>query len=151
MSTVVKFPGRTLALPQGWQQDELQQIVATCSGSVAAGEASGWEVGVTDEGDPQVYLIGPPPNFDCILCISRVGRHYVIEDGQGRVLLEHDSPMLFAEQALAALRRRKEILLAKVAVAWHAFREAFEEKTEALTAEPMEVLVHFAPQLAALA
>ena len=151
MSTVVKFPGRLPPPPQGWQHDELQHIVAACSGSVAAGEASGWEVGVTDEGDPQVYLIGPQPNYDCILCISRIGRQYVIEDGHGRVLLEHDSPALFAEQAIAALRRRKEILLTKVAVAWHAFREAFEEKAEALTAEPMEVLVHFAPQLAALA
>ena len=106
---------------------------------------------MTEHGDPQVYLMGPPPSYDCILCISRVGRHYVIEDGQGRVLLEHDSPMLFAEHAIAALRRRKELLLAKVAVAWHAFREAFEEKVEALTAEPMDVLVHLAPQLAVLA
>ena len=66
------------------------------------------------------------------------------------MLFEHDSPMLFAEQAIAALRRRRGALLAKVAVAWHAFREAFEEKTEALTAEPMEVLTHLAPQLAAI-
>jgi hypothetical protein len=151
MTTVVKFPRPNERLPHGWQNDELQQIVAACSGSVSAGEASGWDIGVTDSGDPQVYLIGPPPDYDCILCISRVGRHYVIEDGRGRVLLEHDSPMLLAEQALAALRRRKVALLAQVAVVWHAFREAFEEKTEALTGEPMEVLVHLAPQLAALA
>jgi hypothetical protein len=151
MTTVVKFPRRSEPLPEGWQNDELQQIVAACSGSVAAGEATGWEIGVTDTGDPQVYLIGPPPNYDCILCISRVGRHYVIEDGHGRVLLEHDTPMLLAEQALAALRRRKAALLAQIAMAWQVFREAFEEKTEALTAEPMEVLMHLAPQLAALA
>jgi hypothetical protein len=150
MRTVVQFPRSAPQAPHGWHNDEFQQIVAACSGSVSVGEASGWEIGMTEHGDPQVYLVGPPPNYDCILCISRVGRHYVIEDGQGRVLLEHDSPMLFAEQAIAALRRRKELLLAKVAIAWHAFREAFEEKTEALTAEPMDVLVHFAPQLAAL-
>ena len=151
MTTVVPFLRRSERLPDGWQHDELQQIVAACSGSVSVGEASGWEIGVTENGDPQVYLIGPPPNYDCILCISRVGRYYVIEDGSGRVLLEHDGAMLLAEQALAALRRRKAALLAQVAVAWHAFREAFEEKTEALTAEPMEVLVHLAPQFAALA
>jgi hypothetical protein len=126
MSTVVNFPkrsepGRSERLPDGWRNDELQQIVSACSGSVSVGEASGWEI------------------------------HYVIEDGHGRVLLEHDSPMLLAEQALAALRRRKAALLAQIAIAWHAFREAFEEKTEALTAEPMEVLAHLAPQLAALA
>jgi hypothetical protein len=151
MTTVVKFPRRSEPLPGGWQNEEFQQIVAACSGSVSVGEASGWEIGITDNGDPQVYLIGPPPDYDCILCISRVGRHYVIEDGHGRVLLEHDSPMLLAEQALSALRRRKAALLAQIAAAWHAFREAFEEKTETLTAEPMEVLVHIAPQLAALA
>jgi hypothetical protein len=129
MSTVVNFPERSERLPDGWRNDELQQIVSACSRSLSVGEASGWEIGTTESGDPQVYLIGPPPGYDCILCISRVGRHYVIEDGQGRVLLEHDSPMLLAEQALAALRRRKAALLAQVAVAWHAFREAFEEKT----------------------
>jgi hypothetical protein len=151
MTKVLNFPRSAPQAPQGWHNEEFQQIVAACSSAVAVGEASAWEVGMTEHGDPQVYLIGPPPNHDCILCISRVGRHYVIEDGQGRVLFEHDSPMLFAEQAIAALRRRKAILLAKVAVAWHAFRETFEEKAEALTAEPMEVLAHIAPQLAALA
>jgi hypothetical protein len=151
MSTVVNFPRRSERLPDGWRSDELSEIVSACSGSVSIGDASGWEIGTTESGDPQVYLIGPPPGYDCILCISRVGRHYVIEDGHGGVLLEQDSPMLLAEQTLAALRRRKTALLAQIAFAWHAFREAFEEKTDALAAEPMEVLVHLAPQLAALA
>jgi hypothetical protein len=151
MSTVVNFPRRSERLPDGWRSDELSEIVSACSGSVSVGDASGWEIGTTESGDPQVYLIGPPPDYDCILCISRVGGRYVIEDGHGRPLLEHDSPMLLAEQALAALRRRKVALLAQVAIVWHAFREAFEEKTDVLMAEPMEVLMHLAPQLAALA
>ena len=96
-------------------------------------------------------LLGPPPDYDCILCISRLGRIYVIEDGAGRVLFEHDNPMLLVEQATAALRRRKATIVARVAVAWCALREAFEEKTEAMMAEPMELLSHIAPQLAALA
>ena len=75
----------------------------------------------------------------------------MIEDGAGRVLFEHDNPMLLAEQATAALRRRKAALVARIAVAWAALREAFEEKTEAMMAEPMELLTHVAPQLAALA
>jgi hypothetical protein len=75
----------------------------------------------------------------------------VIEDGNGRVLFEHDDPMLLAEQATAALRRRKAAIVARIAVAWCALREAIEEKTEALAAEPMELLTHIAPQLAALA
>ena len=40
MTKVVKFPTRERALPQGWQQDDWQQIIAACSGAVAAEEAS---------------------------------------------------------------------------------------------------------------
>jgi hypothetical protein len=150
MSTVVKFPVRPPAGLEGWHQDELRRILSACSGTIATGEASGWDIGITEGGEPQVYLIGPPPSYDCILCISRVGRNYIIEDGRGQVLLEHDSPMLFAEKAIAALRSQKAVLLAKVAVAWQTFRDAFEEKAEALSGESMEVLAHIAPQLATL-
>ena len=75
----------------------------------------------------------------------------MIEDGAGRVLFENDNPMLLVEQATAALRRRRDAIVARVAVAWAALREAFEEKTEAVMAEPIELLSHMAPQLAALA
>jgi hypothetical protein len=148
--TVVKFRRRP-AEPGAWRSAELQQFVEVSSQAIAAGEASGWEVAITEQGDPQVFLIGPPPNYDCILSISRVGGVYVIEDGAGRVLFEQDNPMRLAEQATAALRRRKSALVARVAVAWCALREAVEEKTEAMMAEPMELLTHIAPQLAALA
>jgi hypothetical protein len=148
---VVKFPPLTRQAPEGWQSAELQQFLAVSSGAIAAGEASGWDVGVTERGDPQVFLVGPPPDYDCILSISRLGRLYVIEDGSGRVLFEHDNPMLLTEQAIAALRRRKTALIARVAVAWCVLREAFEEKTEAIMGEPIELLTHVAPQLAALA
>jgi len=147
--TVVRFPGE--AATDRWRPAELQQFLAVSGRAIAAGEASGWEVGSTDQGDPQVYLIGPPPDYDCILSISRLGRIYVIEDGAGRVLFENDNPMLLAEQAATALQRRKSALVARIAVAWCALREAFEEKTEAVMAEPMELLAHVAPQLAALA
>lgn len=150
MTVVMKFPDRR-SQPQGWQTDELQQIVGACSGSIANGEASGWEIGATELGDPQLYLIGTPPHYDCILCISRVGGRYVIEDGVGRVLFEQESPVLLAEQALSALHRRRSLLLAKIVVVWYAFREAVEEKAEALTVEPMQVLAQIAPQLVSLA
>ena len=149
--TVVNFPRTALPVPQGWQSSELQQFLALSSAAIATGQASGWEVGVTEHGDPQVFLVGPPPDYDCVLSISRIGRLYVIEDGAGRVLYEHDNPMLLAEQATAALRRRKTAIAARIAVAWCALREAFEEKTEAMMAEPMELLTHIAPQLVALA
>ena len=148
--TVVKFPPVAMRATGGWQSAELQQFLAVSSGAIAAGEASGWDVGVTERGDPQVFLVGPPPDYDCILSISRLGRLYVIEDGAGRVLFEHDNPMLLSEQAAAALRRRKTAIIARVAVVWCALREAFEEKTEEIMAEPIELLTHIAPQLAAL-
>ena len=148
---VVKFPRRRDAAAEGWQSAELQQFLAVSADAIAAGEASGWEVGVTERDDPQVFLLGPPPDYECILSISRLGRLYVIEDGAGRVLFEHDNPMLLSEQAAAALRRRKAAMVARIAVAWCALREAFEEKTEAIMAEPIELLTHVAPQLAALA
>jgi hypothetical protein len=147
---VVKFPHAAMKACEGWQSAELQQFLAMSSGALAAGEASGWEVGITERGDPQVFLVGPPPDYDCILSISRLGRLYVIEDGAGRVLFEHDNPMLLTEQVAAALRRRKTAIIARVAVAWCALREAFEEKTEAMMAEPIELLTHISPQLAAL-
>jgi hypothetical protein len=149
--TVVKFPTRPEKVSENWQPAELRQFLAVLADAIAAGEASGWEIGVTERNDPQVYLLGPPPDYDCILTISRLGRLYVIEDGHGRVLFEHDNPMLLAEQATAALRRRKASLVARIAVAWCALREAFEEKTEVMMAEPIELLTHVAPQLAALA
>jgi len=149
--TVVKFPTPPEKVAASWQPVELQQFLAVSADAIAAGEASGWEIGFTERNDPQVYLLGPPPDYECILSISRLRRLYVIEDGNGRVLFEHDNPMLLAEQATAALRRRKASLDARIAVAWCALREAFEEKTEVLMAEPIELLTHVAPQLATLA
>ena len=61
------------------------------------------------------------------------------------------SPILLAEQAVATLRRRKMAIVARVAVAWSAVREFFEERTEAMLGEPVELLAHIAPQLAPLA
>ena len=149
--TVVLFPRKAPAQsPDGWRPAEMNQFIAVSASAIASGEASGWEVGSTERGDPQVFLIGPPPDYACILSISRLGNVYVIEDGAGRLLFENDNPMLLTEQAVAALRRRKGAIVARIAVAWVALREAFEEKTEAMMAEPMELLTHLSPQLAAL-
>jgi hypothetical protein len=148
--TVVEFPQAQRVLPDGWHSEELRRVINACAASIASGEASGWEIGTTEAGDPQVYLVGPPPEYDCILCISRIGRHYVIEDGRGQVVFESGSLMLLAEQAAAALRRRKSAIVARIAVAWFAVRETIEERTEAMMAEPIEILSHMSPQLAAL-
>ena len=122
--TVVMFP--RAAQHGSWQAIELQQFVSMSSDAIAMGEASTWYVGVTERNDPQFFLIGPPPEHDCILTISRLGRLYVIEDGAGHVLFESNNPTLLAEQAVAALRRRKMAIVARVAVAWGALREFCE-------------------------
>jgi hypothetical protein len=147
--TVMEFP-RALA-SNGWQQDELQQVMGACAGPVASGDASDWSVGATERGDPQFYLVGSAPDYDCILSVSRLGRLYVMEDGSGNVLLEHNSLLILAEQARSYLQRRKAALVARLAALWCAVREAFEEKLEPMLAEPAELLTHVAPQLAALA
>jgi hypothetical protein len=137
--------------PPGWQADELQKVSAACAAAISGGEASGWELGSTESGDPQLYLLGPAPEHECILCISRLGHRYVLEDGHGGIVFEHDSLVLLAEQVYAALRRGKGTIIARVAIAWHAVRELWEEKAEPILAEPAELLTHVAPQFAAFA
>jgi hypothetical protein len=147
--TVVPFARREPAVA-GWQRYEVQRMADVCAEPMALGDISGWETGTTEAGDPQLYLLGPAPEHECVICVSRLGRLYVLEDGQGRILLEHDAIDLLAEQVRGTLRRKKAAIVARVAVAWFAVREAFEEKVEAAMAEPMEMLSLMAPKLAAL-
>jgi hypothetical protein len=148
---VIHFARAQETLPQGWQASELTKLTNACAASIPSREITGWEVGATECGDPQLYLLGPAPEHDCILSISRLGRLYVLEDGKGQVLFENDDILQLAEQTCSALRRRKAEFVARLAVCWCAVREFFEEKVEPVLAEPMEVVAHFAPHLAALA
>jgi len=147
---VIQFP-RAQDLPQGWQSSELTRLTNACAGPISLGDASSWEVGETEYGDPQLYLLGPAPDHECLLTISRLGRLYILEDGKGQVMFEDDNILHLAEQTCSMLRKRKAELVAKLTVCWCAVREFFEEKVEPVLAEPMEVITHFAPQLAALA
>jgi hypothetical protein len=147
---VIEFP-RAQELPHGWQSSELARLTNACAGSVSMGDVSGWEVGATEYGDPQLYLLGPAPDHECVLSISRLGRLYVLEDGKGQVLFENDNLMVLAEETCTALRRKKAEIVARLTVCWCAVREFFEEKVEPVLAEPMEVITHFAPHFAALA
>ena len=145
---VVEFPaGRSRS--GGWTAAELKQVIAAAGRSLEIGEAT-WEVGATETGDPQFYLIGPAPDHDCILCVSRVGSLYVLEDGSGRLLFEHVSLRALAETARSFLHAKKAQFVARVALVWCAIRELFEEKVEAMLGEGEDLLVHVAPQLVAL-
>lgn len=148
--TIMQFP-RSKLPPHGWQANETQEIVRACAETLASGKASGWETGSTEIGDPQLYLLGPLPDHDCILCISRLGRLYVLEDGSGKVLFEHGNLVLLTDAMRTALHRKKAAIVARLALIWCGIREAIEEKTEAMLAEPLELLSHIAPQVASLA
>jgi hypothetical protein len=147
--TVVPFP-LAPAQMRDWRPAELKQVLGACADAIERGEASGWEIGHTEAGDPQFYLIGRPPDRECLLCISRLGHLYVLEDGSGHILVEDRGLMTLARQMREALWRKKGALAARLVLGWYAVREAIEERTDAVLAESQEVLAHFAPQLAAL-
>lgn len=109
-----------------------------------------WQTAATEIGDPQFYLLGRPHEQECVLCISRLGRLYVLEDGAGRVLLEHVSLLVLAEQAKTFLPSKRARMVARVALLWCGIRQTFEERVEPVLAETEELLTHFAPQLVAL-
>jgi hypothetical protein len=148
--TVIEFP-KSGGYPRGWQATEKNAITGACSASIAAGTASGLETGATEVGDPQFYLLGPPPRQDCILCISRLGRRYVLEDGCGTVLFVNTCMDALTQQMRTILHRKRASIVARVTVLCCCVREFFHEKVEPLLVDGEEMLAHVAPQLVALA
>jgi hypothetical protein len=145
--SIVEFPRRTVA-PSDWKPEEWRELV-TLFHPDAAGAGSHWDTGVTEHGDPQFYLLGPAPDHECVLCVSRLAHGYVLEDGSGRILGEAPSLDRFAEQAARASVRGGRSLLARVTLLLYALRLTIEEKVEPLFEESQELLVRFAPQIAA--
>jgi hypothetical protein len=148
--TVIAFQPRMLQLDGPWRTGELNAMVETLMPEATRPGGLGWDVGLTEIGDPQFYLLGPPQD-DCLLCISRIGRRYVLEDGAGQVLFEHYRLSLLVERARSALQKRKAQIVARAALVWCAVRETVEERLDALVLDGEELLAHCVPQLAALA
>jgi hypothetical protein len=147
---VVAFALKQFQRDGTWQTSELSTMQYTFAAEVANGDASGWATAATEIGDPQFYLLGPRPDEDCILSISRIGRVYVLEDGVGHIVCEDASLERLADQAKAYLRGTRGALMARLVLLWAAVRQTFEEKIEPVLAEGEEFLVHVAPQLAAV-
>jgi hypothetical protein len=145
--SIVEFPRRPTA-PSDWRPEEWGDLV-TLFHPDAAGAGTAWDVGVTEHGDPQFYLLGPAPDHECVLCVSRLAQGYVLEDGTGRILGEAPSLARFAEQVAHASVRGGRSLLARVTLLLCAIRLTIEEKVEPLFEESQELLVRFAPQMAA--
>ena len=117
----------------------------------ARGDASAWDIGATELEDPQFYVLGPAREFDCVVAISRIGRIYVLENGIGKVLDEGSSLETLAALAkMPVARRRIASLAARLTLGLMALRFAVEEKIEPILVEGEELLLRFAPQLAAL-
>lgn len=133
----------------GWLNTELAHIVDAVRTGSSGRRIGNWDVGVTEAGDPQFYLLTPPPENDCVLCISRVGSTYVLEDGCGRIVSEHNSLTVLATELAAYLRKQRRGFFARLALIWCALRQNVEQKVEAAWAECEELIVHIAPQTAA--
>ena len=145
--SVVEFP-RHDPLSGDWSPDELQQLIALFRADAGG---AGYAVGATERGEPQFYLLGPAPGHDCVLCVSRLAEGYVLEDGEGRLIGEAPSLDRFAVEAARAAMRSGRSFVARVTLTWCTIRLAIEEKFEPLFEESQELLIRFAPQIAALA
>src|SRR5213079_978259 len=132
-----------------WSEKELSTLVAALGAASRAGRE--WETGMTETGDAQFYLLGPLPDQACELCVSRIGGRYILEDGSGRFLFEHQSLALVALHAKAAVRSMRGRLVARAVLLWCTIRHLIHDKVEPLLTEGEELLVELAPQLAAFA
>src|SRR6267142_6948121 len=99
-----------------WSESELSTIVMALNAALARGTGRAWETAMTEAGDAQFYLLGPLPDQACELCVSRIGGRYILEDGSGRLLFEHQSLALVALHAKAAMRPAWSGLVARVAL-----------------------------------
>ena len=142
--SVVEFP-RHDPLSGDWSPDELQQLIA-----LFRADGTSYAVGKTERGEPQFYLLGPAPEHDCVLCVSRLAQGYVLQDGAGRLIGETPSLDRFAVEAARATMRSGRSFIARVTLAWCTIRLAIEEKVEPMFEESQELLVRVAPQVAAL-
>ena len=125
-------------------------IVTALNAALAPATGREWETGTTENGDAQFYLLGSLPDQACELCLSRIGRRYILEDGSGRLLFEHRNLDLVVLHARAAVPSTSWLMVRMITL-WCAVRSAFHEKLEPMLAETEELLVQLAPQLAAFA
>ncbi|MDP1883474.1 MAG: hypothetical protein Q8K88_11425 [Bradyrhizobium sp.] len=134
-----------------WSEAELDTLLAALNSALASEGGRGWEAGKTEKGDPQFYLLGPLPDQACEVCVSRIGARYLLEDGTGRLLFEHQSLPLVALHAKAAVSSRRWSLVARTVLLWCTVRHVIHDKVEPLLIEGEEIFVHLAPKLAAFA
>lgn len=136
---------------EAWSEAELDTLLAALNHALASEGGRGWEAGKTENGDPQFYLLSSLSDQACELCVSRIGARYILEDGAGRLLFEHQSLPLVALHAKAAVSSRRWSLVARIVLLCCMVRHAIHDKVEPLLIEGEEILVHLAPNFVALA
>ena len=143
--SIVEFP-RSAVAPGEWTADELHRLIALFR---ADGAEASFAIGTTERGDPQFYLLGPAPEHDCVVCVSRLAQTYVLEDGEGRLIGETPTLDGFAVEAARAAVRGSRSLVGRLALLWVTVRLTIEEKLEPIFEESQELLVRVVPQVAA--
>lgn len=138
--SVIDFPKPT----REWRPEELQQLV-----SIADAAALSWDTGTTERGEPQFYVLGPAPDRDCLLCVSRLAQGYVLQDGVGRLIGEAPSLDRFTVEAARSAVRLGRSFMSRMIVGWLTLRLTMEERLEPIIEESEELLARFAPQIAA--
>ena len=147
VQNVVAF--RAPERPRCWRQDELQQLMALHSACEQRRSGCSWSVGLTELGDPQFYMVGDAPELDCLMCVTRIGRLYVLEDGAGTIVLEDARLERIVQAGSKMLSRRHLSFIARSLIGLAAFRAVLDQKAEFMLAESMEHVARIAPQLAA--
>jgi hypothetical protein len=154
---VVEFP---VAIARGsepvWQHSELQQLIALCSSRIVRGVGAirgvsveeNWALGCTEAGDPQFYVLANGPDAECVLCISRVRRTYLLEDSDGVVLAESRILAEIVNHAKRSLAGRgMGAVVVRMFMVLCAIRFSIEEKIDAVLPDSVEALTRFAPEL----
>ncbi len=98
--TIVPLIPRRRALNGLWQPDEMAQLLSIFAAHEAQGQATDWDTGETERREPQFYVLGDLAEQDCLVSITRIGRDYVLEDGQGHVVAEDSSLSAIADKAV---------------------------------------------------
>ena len=147
--TVIAFqPGVQLDGP--WRTGELNAMVETLMPEATRPGGLGWDVELTEIGDPQFYLLAPPQD-ECLLCISRIGRRYVLEDGAGQVLFEHYRLSCWSNGPERLCRSGKRRSLPAPLSSGARCGRRLKNGSTLVVLDGEELLAHCVPQLAALA
>jgi hypothetical protein len=148
--TVIRLSAHREIRSGHWHRDELRELEGICAAFVTRGVASSYAVGMTERGDPQFYVLASAPDADCVLCITRVGSFYLVEDGAGGVIAKVRDLRRLAAERQDIVARSGRTIAARGLVTYWAVRKAIEDDLEPMMAEPIEILTHIAPQFAAL-